>query len=49
MLFDQQANKYIFYNKDQFKQNFSPASTFKICNSLIGLETGIIKGRSLGV
>jgi len=43
VLFDPQANKYIFYNKDQFKQNFSPASTFKICNSLIGLETGIIK------
>lgn len=43
VFFDPQANKYIFYNKDQFKQNFSPASTFKICNSLIGLETGIIK------
>ena len=43
VLFDPQANKYIFYNKDQFKHNFSPASTFKICNSLIGLETGIIK------
>lgn len=42
-LFDQNKDQYIFYNKEQFQQNFSPASTFKICNSLIGLETGIIK------
>lgn len=42
-LYDPQQNKYIFYNPDQFTQAFSPASTFKICNSLIGLETGVIK------
>ncbi|MEZ4884401.1 MAG: class D beta-lactamase [Chitinophagales bacterium] len=42
-LYDQQQDKYTFYNQDQFKQVFSPASTFKICNSLIGLETGVIK------
>ena len=41
-LYDPQADKYIFYNKDQFGQDFSPASTYKICNSLIGLETGVI-------
>ncbi len=43
VLFDPQADKYIFYNQAQFNQTFSPASTFKICNSLIGLETGVIK------
>lgn len=42
-LYDPQSDKYIFYNHGQFKQTFSPASTFKICNSLIGLETGVIK------
>ena len=42
-LYDPQEDKYIFYNQDQFKQTFIPASTFKICNSLIGLETGVIK------
>lgn len=43
VLYDPQADKYIFYNQNQFEQTFSPASTFKICNSLIGLETGVIK------
>ena len=44
-LYDMQADKYVFYNQDQYEQNFSPASTFKICNSLIGLETGVIKDK----
>jgi beta-lactamase class D len=43
VLYDQNQDKYIFCNKGQFKKTFSPASTFKICNSLIGLETGVIK------
>jgi beta-lactamase class D len=43
VLYDQSNDKYIFYNQSQFKQPFTPASTFKICNSLIGLETGVIK------
>lgn len=43
VLFDQNNDKFIFYNKDQFNQGYTPASTFKICNSLIGLETGVIK------
>lgn len=42
-LYDQNNNKYIFYNEPQYYHPFSPASTFKICNSLIGLETGVIK------
>lgn len=43
MLYDPQTDKYVFYNPNQFEQTFSPASTYKICNSLIGLETGVIK------
>lgn len=42
-LYDQNQNEYIFYNKDQFEKPFMPASTFKILNSLIGLETGVIE------
>jgi len=42
VLYDRNADKFIFYNKDQFEKQFTPASTFKICNSLIGLETGVI-------
>ncbi len=43
VLYDLSNDKYIFYNQSQFKQNFTPASTFKICNSLIGLESGVIE------
>ena len=43
VLYDPQADKYIFYNQEQSEHTFSPASTYKICNSLIGLETGVIK------
>jgi len=43
VFYDQNADKYILFNQSQFKKKFLPASTFKICNSLIGLETGVIK------
>ena len=41
-LYDLDKEEYILYNPEQFHREFSPASTFKICNSLIGLETGVI-------
>jgi beta-lactamase class D len=41
-LYDPQADRYILYDRAQFEQPFSPASTFKICNALIALETGVI-------
>jgi hypothetical protein len=31
-----------FYNKDRCLTRYTPASTFKIFNSLVGLETGVI-------
>lgn len=43
VLFDLQKNHYLLFNREQFHEPFIPASTFKICNSLIGLETGTIK------
>lgn len=43
VLYDPSKNHYIVYNQAQFEKAFTPASTFKICNSLIGLETGIIQ------
>lgn len=43
VLYDLNNSNYVFYNNPQFTQEFTPASTFKICNSLIGLETGVIK------
>jgi beta-lactamase class D len=42
VLYDPQELRYTFCNKSQYEKEFSPASTFKICNSLIGLETGVI-------
>lgn len=42
VLFDQKEKSYSIYNSAQFRQEFTPASTFKICNTLIGLETGVI-------
>jgi beta-lactamase class D len=41
-LLDLKNNKWIVCNQKQWKKPFTPASTFKICNSLIGLETGVI-------
>src|SRR5687767_3532032 len=42
VLYDAKNEKFIYYNKAQSKEPFSPASTFKICNSLIGLETKVV-------
>lgn len=41
-LYDRNKDRYVLYNPAQYTQAFTPASTFKICNSLIGIETGVI-------
>lgn len=41
-LYDRKHDHYTLYNQSQYTQAFLPASTFKICNSLIGIETGVI-------
>ena len=43
VLYDASGNHYYIYNESKYHQGFTPASTFKICNSLIGLETGVVK------
>ena len=43
VVYDLNNDSYVFCNEAQFRQPFIPASTFKICNSLIGLETGVIQ------
>ena len=42
-LYDMQNNKYFRYNEARCAERFLPASTFKIPNSLIGLETKVIE------
>ncbi|OUJ73068.1 class D beta-lactamase [Hymenobacter crusticola] len=46
LLFDAQANQYTAYNLTRCYQGFLPASTFKIPNTLIGLETGALRDTS---
>ncbi|MGQ4648764.1 class D beta-lactamase [Lyngbya aestuarii] len=47
VLKDLKDNQYIRYNKARCSQRFSPYSTFKIPNSLIALETGVIKDENI--
>ena len=43
VLYDYNNEKFVKHNPERCAQRFLPASTFKIPNSLIGLETGVIK------
>jgi beta-lactamase class D len=43
VLYDLKQKRYLRHNAARCRQRFSPFSTFKIPNSLIGLETGVIK------
>ena len=46
-LFDNGQGKFTIYNLTRFSDSlYTPASTFKIVNSLIGLETGIVANDS---
>ena len=46
LLFDPQANCYMACNAARCRQGFLPASTFKISNTLIGFEIGVIRDTS---
>ena len=41
VILDVGQNKHIRYNKEQGEKRLTPCSTFKILNSLIGVETGV--------
>ncbi len=43
VLYDLNKDSYIKYNSQRCSEEFIPASTFKIFNSLVGLETGAVK------
>ncbi len=43
VLYDLKNNSYINYNPKRCAERFIPASTFKIFNSLVGLETGAVR------
>jgi beta-lactamase class D len=43
VLYDLKKNRYLRYNEARCRERFTPFSTFKIPNSLIGLETGVIR------
>lgn len=43
VVYDVTANQLIGYNYERAQERFIPASTFKISNSLIGLEVGAVK------
>lgn len=46
LIYDLNNNEYTAYDSERCRQGFIPASTFKIPNTLIGLELGILKDRN---
>jgi len=47
-LFNNSENNFIIYNLPRYRDSsYTPASTFKIVNSLIGIQTGAIKNENM--
>jgi beta-lactamase class D len=46
LMYDLNSNSYISFNNARTNVQFTPASTFKIFNSLVALETGVIPDES---
>jgi beta-lactamase class D len=46
LLYDLKQNRYTAYDLARCRRGFLPASTFKIPNSIIGLETGVVTDTS---
>jgi beta-lactamase class D len=44
VLYDLKNNRFVRHNETRCRRRFTPASTFKIPNSLIGLETDVVQG-----
>jgi beta-lactamase class D len=42
LIYDESANRYLVLDRQRAQTGFIPASTFKICNALIGLQTGAV-------
>lgn len=46
VIHDLTHDKSLYYDEERTKKRYSPASTFKIFNSLVGLDTGVIPDTS---
>ncbi|MBN2442669.1 MAG: class D beta-lactamase [Spirochaetales bacterium] len=46
VIYNLKKNSYTIYNEEQSKKGILPASTFKIYNALIGLETGVASDKN---
>jgi beta-lactamase class D len=46
LLYDLKKNQYLIYNAKRANTGYVPASTFKIFNSLVALETGAVKDKN---
>ena len=47
-LFNNGQNNFIIYNLPRYRDSFyTPASTFKIVNSLVGIQTGVIRDENM--
>jgi len=44
VLYDLNSDTYTYYNRDRCAERFLPASTFKVVNALVALETGVVAG-----
>lgn len=49
LIFDAKQNINYCYNSSNFNVRYSPASTFKIFNTLVAFETGIVKDSSTSI
>ena len=47
ILYDLKNDDYQVYNSQRCEQGFLPASTFKIINAMIGLETGVVTNKDM--
>ncbi|WP_336517320.1 class D beta-lactamase [Pollutibacter soli] len=46
-MFDNSRGKYTVYNIERFRERYSPASTFKIANALIAMQSGKVRDDSV--
>lgn len=46
LIYDLKKDRYVVYNAERANTGYVPASTFKIFNSLVALETGVVKNEN---
>lgn len=47
LLYDLKKDDYLIYNSQRCERGFLPASSFKILNAMIGLETGVVTSKDM--